>query len=102
MSYSVFLLPSAHNDIVRAESFYDSISPGLGQYCIGTLLSDVDSLAFYAGIHPTYHGYFRLLSRRFPYAIYYKILDHEVPVSAILSTRQNPATHHSRLQAEHK
>ena len=102
MSYSVFLLPSAHNDLVSAGIFYESISPGLGQYCIDTLLSDVDSLAFYAGIHPTYHGYFRLLSRRFPFAIYYKILAHDVPVSAILSTRQNPATHHSRLQAVHK
>ncbi len=101
MSYSVFLLPSAHNDLVSAESFYESISPGLGQYCVDTLLSDINSLTFYAGIHPTYHGYFRLLSRRFPYAIYYKIFDHEVPVTAILSTRQNPATHHSRLQDEY-
>ncbi|MGE4296260.1 MAG: type II toxin-antitoxin system RelE/ParE family toxin [Campylobacterales bacterium] len=97
MIYRVFLLPSAYNDLEAARDFYNSISLGLGDYCTDTLLSEIDSLVFFAGIHSRHYGHFRLLSRRFPYAIYYKISGSSAIVTAILDTRQNPATHINRL-----
>jgi hypothetical protein len=29
----------------------------------------------YAGVHAVHHGYHRLLSKRFPFAVYYRIED---------------------------
>ncbi len=45
----------------------------MGNYFFDTLFSDIDSLALFGGIHRKIYGYHRLLSCRFPYAIYYKV-----------------------------
>lgn len=45
----------------------------------------------YAGIHKSIHGYYRLLSKRFPYAIYYKMDGEQIVVWRVLDCRQNPA-----------
>ncbi len=46
---------------------------GLGSYFLDTLYSDIDSLAYYGGIYCIVFGYYRLMSKRFPFAVYYKI-----------------------------
>jgi len=48
------------------------------------LLTDIESLHFYAGIHLQEYGYYKMLSKRFPYAIYYEILDDVARVIAVL------------------
>ena len=63
-----------------------------------SLFSDIDSLLFYAGIHPKKFGFYRILSRRFPYAIYYKIEKDTIFVYAILDCRQDPRKIERRLQ----
>lgn len=98
MTCDVFLLPTAKQDISDAQAFYERLSPGLGRYCVDSLLADIDSLVFYAGIHHCYFEHYRLLSRRFPYAIYYQIpFSREVVVVAVLHTRKDPAAHGHRL-----
>ena len=47
---------------------------GLGLYFLESLYSAIDSLKLFAGIHSIhFKKYYRLLSKRFPFAIYYKI-----------------------------
>ena len=58
---------------------------------LNSLFSDIDSLHLHAGIHPRYLGYFRLLSRRFPFAIYYRLTGKIARVHAVLDCRRNPA-----------
>ncbi|CAN8142036.1 toxin ParE1/3/4 [uncultured Thiomicrorhabdus sp.] len=87
---TISLTPAAEKDLQAAWQFYERLEQGLGNYCIDALITDLDSLQFYSGIHPQFFGYYRLLAKRFPYAIYYSILDNEVVVSAILATKQNP------------
>ena len=53
--------------------------------------SDIDSLAYFAGMHRIVLGYHRLLSKRFPFAVYYRVVDDVVLVSAILDCRRNPS-----------
>lgn len=66
------ILPSASQDLVEGYWFYEKQSPGLGSYFKDTLFSDIDSLAFFGGRHGVHYGkYFRLLSKRFPFAVYY-------------------------------
>lgn len=63
-----------------------------------TLLSDIDSLQIHAGIHPKYFNYyFRMLSKRFPFAVYYTMTKEDVIVYAVLDCRKNPAWIRNRL-----
>ena len=48
----------------------------MGAYFLEGLFSEIDSLLHYAGIHGKVYGYHRLIVRRFPYAVYYK-MEHE-------------------------
>ena len=54
------------------------------------LFSDIDSLALYAGIHPKVCGWHRMLSKRFPYAVYYAVEGNTAIVWRVLDLRQNP------------
>lgn len=84
------ILRSAMIDMAEARHFYDRQGEGLGDYFFDTLFSDIDSLALYGGIHLKIENFHRLLSRKFPYAIYYKVVDEVVIVFRILDCRQNP------------
>ena len=88
---------SAYTDIETGQLFYESQESGLGVYFQDSLFSDIDSLQFYAGIHPVQYGKYRLLSKKFPYAIYYYIDENKVIVSAVLDCRRNPVWIKERL-----
>jgi plasmid stabilization system protein ParE len=85
------ILPSAVADLEEGWEFYESREAGLGDYFQDCLFSDVDSLVLYAGIHRRIFGFHRLLSKRFPFAIYYQIdAAKEVVVYRILDCRRDP------------
>ncbi|SHE33091.1 hypothetical protein SAMN02745206_00130 [Desulfacinum infernum DSM 9756] len=69
----VVVLKEVANDLNDGKAFYDRREPGVGDYFWDSLLSDIESLVLYAGIHPKEYGFFRMLAKRFPYAIYYLI-----------------------------
>ena len=92
------LLSIAVDDIESVRRFYERQQAGLGDYFLDSLFSDIDSLLLYAGIHQKVFGYYRTLSRRFPYAIYYRIEEEEIQVWRVLDCRQNPASIVDRLQ----
>lgn len=63
----------------------------MGEYFFYSLFSDIDSLVLYGGIHAKVYGYHRMLSKRFPYAIYYKLEWEEVViVYRVLDLRRDP------------
>ena len=84
------ILPSAMGDLERGRDFYEEQGQGLGQYFMDSLFSDIDCLALYGGIHSTHWGYHRLLSKRFPYAVYYRVRGDVVEVWRVLDCRQHP------------
>jgi len=84
------VLFSALDDLSEGRSFYEKQGEGLGEYFFDSLFSDIDSLMLHGGIHPKYFGYHRMLSKRFPYAIYYKIEESLVVVWRVLDLRRNP------------
>lgn len=64
------------------------------------LLSDIDALALFAGIHPKPDGRLhRTLAKRFPFAVYYEVQDDIATVAAVLDCRQNPASITQRLKS---
>jgi len=93
------ILESASQDLIEAFCFYEKQKPGLGNYFTETLFSDIDSLQIYAGIHAVFfNNYHRMLSKRFPFAIYYRIKENEVLIYAILDCRRNPAWIRKKLE----
>jgi hypothetical protein len=86
------ILEQAYQDLVDGYCFYEKQEDGLGTYFLDSLFADIDSLRIYAGIHSVHFDkYYRLLSRRFPFAVYYRIEDNAVLVYAVLDCRKNPA-----------
>ncbi len=87
----IVILPSALEDLAASSQFYDEQQEGLGVYFLESLFSDIDSLKLYAGLHRKVFGCHRLLSKRFPYLIYYKLEAEIVLVQAVLDCRRDPA-----------
>ena len=91
------LLDAAEKDLIDGFKFYDRQSKGLGDYFLDTIFSDIESLQIYAGVHALHFGYHRLLSKRFPFAIYYRIKNKIIQIYAILDCLRNPAWIRERL-----
>jgi plasmid stabilization system protein ParE len=85
------ILSSAEDDLVEGYRFYELQAGGLGTYFLDTLYSDIDSLAYFAGMHRVVLGYHRLLSKRFPFAVYYRVTEDTALVFAVLDCRRNPS-----------
>ena len=91
------ILDEAQQDLIEGFRFYDRQAQGLGDYFLDSLFSDVDSLQIYAGIHSVHFGYHRLLSKRFPYAIFYRVESEVARVRAVLDCRRDPERIQERL-----
>lgn len=91
------VLDEAEEDLFDGSRFYDAQEPGVGRYFLDSLFSDIDSLQLHAGVHEKHFGYHRLLAKRFPYAIYYRLSGDLVRVYAVLDCRQAPARIEARL-----
>ncbi len=87
----VVVLAEAGQDLAEARSFYDAREPGVGDYCVTSLLADIESLALYHGIHQRRFNCFRMLASRFPFGIYYVEADKETRVVAVLDLRRDPS-----------
>lgn len=94
----VKILESALDDLRIGFLFYEAQDQGIGEYFIDTLFGEIDSLSLYGGIHQISCGYHRLLSHKFPFAIYYKIDGDTVVVRAVLDCRRDPAWIRKRLR----
>lgn len=92
------ILSSALEDLYEGHRFYEKQALGLGDYFFDSLFSDIDSLLIYAGIHPIVMGHYRLLSKRFPFAIYYKLDSNLIVVRRVLDVRRDPSFAHSALE----
>jgi plasmid stabilization system protein ParE len=92
------ILPEAQEDLIAGFRFYERQAPGLGSYFRESILEDVDSLAIHGGVHAEVFGYHRSLSKRFPFAIYYRVEANVVWVRAILDCRRNPSWIRHRIR----
>lgn len=90
-SYDVFVIKDAIDDLSEGKEFYNLQESGVGEYFWDCLVTDIESLIIYGGIHSKHSGLYRMNSRRFPYIIYYDIIDNAAYVIAVLPMRKDPA-----------
>jgi len=84
------ILTSAYEDLAEGRRFYEMQTEGIGEYFLNSLFSDIDSLKLCAGIHRKVFGFHRLLSKRFPWAVYCRFDAKEVVVFRVLDGRRDP------------
>jgi len=93
----MMLRPEAEVDLVHARGWYERQRAGLGMaflLCVEEVLERIDRTPeFYAVV---YRDVRRAFTRRFPYAVYYRIEGYEVVVLGILHTRRDPREWQSR------
>jgi toxin ParE1/3/4 len=85
----VIIRPKAEADLQNARSWYESQRTGLGdelldevRHAVHLLESDPERRPFY------YRDFRRLLTRRFPYKLFYRVEDDRVIVFRILHAKQ--------------
>jgi hypothetical protein len=87
---TVLVLEDAAAELEAGRRFYESRQQGVGDYCVECLLSDLESVVLHAGIHRRHFGLQWVLSKRFPFGIYYDIEGDTACVYAILDMRRDP------------
>ena len=87
----IIILDEVSEDLNDGKAFYDRRAPGLGDYFWDSLMADIESLYLFAGIHIIKSGYYRMISKRFPYAIYYEVKGDISWIVAVLPMRRDPA-----------
>ena len=86
------ILDLAERDLIEGFRFYEAQESGLGSYFLTNLYADIESLRIYFGIHERpYKNYHRLLSRSFPFAVYYTVEKQTVSIHAVVDCRRDPA-----------
>jgi plasmid stabilization system protein ParE len=95
---NIEILSSAEIDLEEGYRFYEKQQIGLGDYFEDSLFSEIESLKLYGGIHRVVFGYHRHIAKKFPYAIYYRMLGETVKVYAVLDCRRNPKELLRKLQ----
>lgn len=81
----------ALQDLQSGYVFYETQAKGLGDYFVACLRAEIESLRVYGGIHRiVYQDYHRLLSRVFPYGVFYAVEDRCAIVWAVIDLRSDP------------
>lgn len=78
-------------DLLDGRDFYDQQQQGIGDYFVDTIIADTESLVLHAGIHSKQFGFFRMLGKTFPFAIYYLLEGDVISVCGVLDMRRDPA-----------
>ena len=87
----VEILASAAEHIADGYWFYENQLPGLGAHFRASILADIRSLSINAGVHELhFEKYFRAVSKRFPFAIFYLVEEQVARVYAVVDCRRNP------------
>jgi hypothetical protein len=87
---SIRILSCAEDDLVEGFRFYESFACGVGSEFIDSIYAEIDTLEFEAGIHRQVFGYHRMLSKRFPFGVFYKLESPWISVYAVLDLRRDP------------
>jgi len=88
---SISISDEALADLDEGFWFYEAQDEGLGDYFSSQLKADIEGLKVTAGNHKRSEtGYHRLLSHKFPHAVYYTFAADEAIVWAVVDCRRSP------------
>jgi plasmid stabilization system protein ParE len=91
MKSKLIFAPEVARDIDEAYAWYEDRRPGLGEEFLSCVEASIEMIARLPEAYPNVgESCRRALVRRFPYAIFYEIIDQKVTVYGVLHTSQHP------------
>ena len=94
MKWRLVIRPRAETDLREARTWYESQRAGLGAEFLAEIDATIQVLIRDPRLHPVYyHGFRRVLARRFPYKLFYRLEDDQIIVFRVLHVRRD----HPRL-----
>jgi plasmid stabilization system protein ParE len=99
MTYTLRFLPAVEEDALAGYRWYEQRALGLGEEFLRMFYACAGEIPQNPSLYPAIHRTFRRrLLRRFPYAIYFRIVDDEVVVFGLFHCARNPRTIDAALQ----
>lgn len=88
---------AAAADLEEAYRWYERQRRSLGEDFLSAVQAAIETVASNPEAHPVLHrDTRRILLRRFPYGLYYRVLDAEIVVVACFHAKRDPKTWRSR------
>lgn len=98
MSLPIILRPEAEQDLISAFDWYEGQQEGLGNQFIAEMDACFDRIAERPAIYAVAYADIRACrARRFPYLVYFRVLQTQVEVLAVLHGNRDPSTWQSRV-----
>lgn len=91
MSRTLILTPDAEADLVAAMKWYDDQRDGLGDevlVCVGEAIATIRRIPLVPRV--VFQNLRRVLVRRFPYAVFYRVSAEQLTVVAVYHTSRDP------------
>lgn len=103
MNYTLHFLPVVEEDVINGYTWYEEKAKGLGEEFLRLFYANASEISGNPMIYRKVHGEFRRrLLRRFPYAIYFRIIGNEVLVFGLFHCARNPAAIWDELESRTK
>ena len=97
MSYRLIIRPEAEADIQEAFNWYERRVSGLGAEFLGAIDNAMSTIVSHPLQHPLIHrNACRVLTRRFPYQIFFVIADDVIVVVAVSHGARDPQSWKAR------
>ena len=98
MTRPVEFRPDAADEFAAAAAWYEARRTGLGSEFVSAIEAGLTEIAASPARHPVVHAdVHRLLARRFPYAILYRLLPDRIRVIAVFHSARDPGALRGRL-----
>jgi toxin ParE1/3/4 len=93
----VLFRPQAESELIEAHAWYDERRLGLGALFAASVERAIERIVETPLAYPRVHGETRrAVLRRFPYVLYFRVLQEEVVILAVMHGRWRPARWQSR------
>jgi toxin ParE1/3/4 len=90
VSCRIIVRPKAEADLLEAAKWYDAQRATLGEQFLGEISRAFRRLETSPECHPSYYqGFRRLLIRRFPFKVFYRIEGNDVIIVRVLHAKRD-------------
>jgi len=97
MNHPVIFRPAAERELLEAERWFEERQPELGRRFRGSVDATIDRIREFPLAFPTVHGpKRRALIPRFPYALYFALINDTIVVVGIVHGHRDPKVWRSR------
>ncbi|MBL8476187.1 MAG: type II toxin-antitoxin system RelE/ParE family toxin [Methyloversatilis sp.] len=91
MARKILVRPEAECDLASSYAFYQECRRGLGDDFLSSVEESFERISKNPFLYPDIHsGIRRALLRRFPYGVFYLVIDGRISVLAVLHAARNP------------